>query len=117
MSLIIRILITFVVYLGLLFVLSRIFKDFKLKTGGLITVTVILLITDWALSFLLGILSWPFKLITLGMLNFLINWIINAVILWVTDKFSDDLEIQSKLTLFLAAIGLALAHYIVKYVI
>lgn len=112
----IKILITFAVFAGLLFLLTRIFKDFILDVKAIIPVTLILMLTDFLLGKALYIVTLPVKFVTLGLLNFLINWLINVAVFWATDRFSDSLTIKSKTTLFLSAIFLQLANWVIKTV-
>ena len=105
-----------IVFGGMLYLMTRLLKDFTIAPGGLVSVTILLIVVDWVLGFVLGILSLPFKIITLGLLGFFINWIINVIIIYVTDKISDALEIRSTASLFISGGLLSLAHFVMKLI-
>jgi putative membrane protein len=61
--------------------------------------SVLNLLLGW---FIKGVLFVP-ALLTLGLLFFFIPFIINAVLLWLTDKLVDSFELKSPRALFLSA--------------
>jgi uncharacterized membrane protein YvlD (DUF360 family) len=117
MKWLIKCLVTPFAYAGVLYLLSRIRHDFVLKPGGLVKVTGILLIIDLVLYYLLHLLVLPFQLITLFLLSFLFKWIINSIILWVTDKMTDDLEIMSIQSLLIGGAAISLMDFIITHVL
>jgi putative membrane protein len=58
-------------------------------------------------------LSIPFIIITFG----LFKLVINAVLLWLTDKILDDFQIKDFLTTFIAALCITLVDSAIKWVI
>ncbi|MCP3941262.1 MAG: phage holin family protein [Desulfobacteraceae bacterium] len=64
--------------------------------------------TGWFLIFL----SLPLMIITFG----LFKLVINAFMLWLTDKFIDDFKISDFLTTFIAAFLITLVDSIIKWV-
>lgn len=112
----IKILITGLVYALLLSLLSR-FKSFSLRPGGLFAVTLILMLVDWLLGAVLGFFAWIPKILTLGLLNPIIDWFIKVIIFWVTDKLSDSLKITSLGMLLGSGLALSIASYVVSLIV
>ena len=63
------------------------------------------------LNVLLGQILWfltfPLALLTFGV-------VVNALLLWITDKLLDDIEIQGIVPLFVGAAGLGLLNWLLK---
>ena len=114
MDLIIRLLVTAVVYAGLLFLLSKAFTDFKIDKNAILGVTIILVIVDALFYQLLMWVAIVPKILTLWLLAIPINWAINTFIIWMTDKFSKSLEIGKFSTLLISGLMLALARWVVE---
>lgn len=69
-----------------------------------VIVAVVYSIINFLTGWLLMLLTLPFMLITFGLFKF----VINAFLLYVTDKLIDDFEIKDALTTILAALLIAL---------
>ncbi len=113
---IIKFLITGLTYALLLYILSQ-FKNFSLRSGGLLVVTLILVFVDWLLGTVLGFFAWIPKVLTLGLLNPIIDWFIKVIIFWVTDKLSDSLKITGLWMLWGSGLALAIASYVVSLLV
>jgi putative membrane protein len=73
------------------FAVAELLPGVKVKSfGTAIVVAMVYGIIHFLLYRVLQILTLPLVLITLGLFNF----ILNAFLLWVTDKFLDDFEIK-----------------------
>lgn len=116
MGTIIRILLTWLLFTGFLFAMTQIFKDFKVKKQGFFIVGLILLVINWGLGWLLHALAFIPNVITLGIFSIIINWIINVIILWVTDKFSDQMNIGKTSTLLIAGAIFSLTQWLAQHV-
>lgn len=69
-----------------------------------IGVAVVYGLLHWALKGVLVFLSLPLIIVTLGL--FLL--VLNAFLLWITDKLIDGFEIRSKPALLLATLGITI---------
>lgn len=83
-------------------------KNFMTAVIVAIVYSVINFMTGW----LLVLLTLPFMIITFG----LFKLVINAGLLWVTDKMIDDFEINDFFTTFLAALCITLIDSAIKWV-
>ncbi|MCD4675103.1 MAG: phage holin family protein [Desulfobacula sp.] len=70
--------------------------------------SIINLLTGW----LLVILTLPFIIITFGLFKF----VINAFLLWLTDKIIEDFEIKNVFTTLIAAFLITIVDSLIKWV-
>jgi putative membrane protein len=101
-----------VVFLGL----SKLLPGFYIRSFGMALVVsavygVLHIILHFMLFRVLWILTIPFVVLTLGLIYF----VVNAVILWLTDKLVEDFHISTTATLVLAAILLTIANSIIRF--
>jgi len=61
------------------------------------------------LKWLLVVLTIPFIIVTFGLFLF----VLNAFLLWLTDKLLDSFEIKSMPALFLATFGITIGNFVV----
>ena len=61
---------------------------------------------------ILSFFAFPFVLITLGLFIF----VINVLVLWITDKLIDDFEIQNFATTILASLLITLCNLLLRWV-
>ncbi len=97
---------------GIIFLVAQFLPGIRLKnyTTALIVAVVYALLN--ALFFwVLFIISLPAVLITFGLFVF----VINAGLLWVTDKLIEDFEIKNIPTLFLAALFITIGSQIAQW--
>ena len=81
--------------------------------GTAIMVAIVYSLINFFFGWLLVFLSIPFIVITFG----LFKLVINAVLLWLTDKILDDFQIKDFLTTFIAALCITLVDSAIKWVI
>jgi len=62
---------------------------------------------------ILWILTIPFVILTLGLLYF----VVNAVILWLTDKLVEDFHIESTAILVVAAVLLTIVNGLIRFIL
>lgn len=74
-------------------------------------VAVVYSVVSFMFGWLLMILSLPFMIITFGLFKF----VINAFLLFITDKLIDDFEIKDGLTTLLAAFCISLVDFGLKW--
>jgi putative membrane protein len=73
----------------------------------------LLYIVLYAIFHALWILTTPIVILTLGLIYF----VVNAVILWLTDWLVEDFEVESTATLLVAAVLLTIANSIIRFVL
>lgn len=77
-----------------------------------ILVAIVYSLINFFTGWLLILLTLPFMIITFG----LFKLVINAFMLWLTDKLMKDFEIKGLLTTFMAAFFITLVDSIIKWV-
>lgn len=113
-----NILVSFFVTAGMLFLLSKLFKgEFVLNKESWIMATIVLVLTQWLLGFLLSIPKGIANILTLGLLTFIVNWLANSFIFWVADKFSKDITIKTFRMIFIGGAALSLSNWASSYII
>ncbi len=76
-----------------------------------VVVAVVYSVINFLFGWLLILLSLPFMIITFG----LFKLVINAVLLWATDKLIEDFRIRNFFTTFLAALCITLVDSFIKW--
>ena len=71
------------------------------------------IVLHYILFQILWILTIPFVILTLGLIYF----VVNAVILWLTDRLVEDFHIDSTATLLVAAVLLTIVNGIIRFVV
>jgi len=79
--------------------------------GTAIMVAIVYSLINFFFGWLLILLSLPFIIITFG----LFKLVINAVLLWLTDKMIDDFKIKDFLTTFIAALCITFVDSVIKW--
>jgi putative membrane protein len=96
---------------------SKVLPGFHIKSFGtaLIVSAVysLLYIALYAIFNALWILTTPLVILTLGLIYF----VVNAVILWLTDKLVEDFQINNTATLLIAAVLLTIINAIIRFVL
>jgi putative membrane protein len=77
-----------------------------------IIVAIVYSIINFLTGWLLVILTLPFMFITFGLFKF----VINAFLLWITDKIIEDFEIKDVLTTFIAAFLITVIDSLIKWI-
>ena len=101
------------------FVSSKLFADLRVRTGG--TLVVVALVFGVLNALLRTLLLWtigvallPLGVLTLGLIYLFLGIIVNAVLLWITDKLLKDFEIDRVGTLFGTAALVSFATLLVE---
>jgi putative membrane protein len=96
------------------FIVSKILPGIQIKSFiTAIIVAVVYSIINFLLGWLLVILSFPFIIITFGLFKF----VINAFLLWITDKLLEDFEIKGIFTTLIAAFLITLVDSVIKWIL
>ncbi len=80
--------------------------------GTAVIVAVVYSIINLLLGWVLVFLSFPLILITFGLFNF----VINAFMLWITDKMIDGFEIQGAGTTLLASFLISVTYSVLRFI-
>ncbi len=95
------------------FVVARFMPGIRLKNfATAILVGVVYSVINFLLYKILTFLAFPFIFITFGLFIF----IINAALLWLTDKLIEDFEIQGIGTTVIAAVLITLGNILLKWI-
>jgi len=95
------------------FVVSKILPKIHIKSFfSAIIVAVVYGIINFFIGWLLTLISLPLIIITLGLFHF----VVNAILLWITDKLIEDFKIENFTTTIIAAILITVFIKIVEWV-
>lgn len=81
--------------------------------GSAVSVAVVYALLSWALKGLLVFLTLPFIIVTFGL--FLL--VLNALLLWLTDKLLSSFEIKNTPALILATVGITFGTLVVDHLV
>ncbi|MCX7633583.1 MAG: phage holin family protein [Turneriella sp.] len=120
----VKLLAAFALYCALLYVLSKLLKDFYIRSGAIPVAALVLLFVNLVVGFFLraiatalnvltlGIVKWLLQLITLGLFGLIVSFIFNLIIFWLADKLSDRIHIRSVRALLFSAAALQFSNYV-----
>lgn len=92
---------------------ARFIRGVKVKSiPAAAGVAVVFSLLNWALAWLLNILFFLPALLTLGLLFLFLPLIINAILLWLTDKALHVFEIEDAKALWLMALLITAANFV-----
>ncbi len=95
------------------FLVASLLPGIRLKNfGTAVIVALVYSIVNFLIGWLLVLISLPFIIITLGLFMF----VINAVMLWITDQFMEDFEIDGIGTTLLAAFLISVTDSILRWI-
>ncbi len=95
------------------FLVSNFLPGIKIKNFmTAVIVAVVYSIINFLMGWLLVLLTLPFIIITFGLFKF----VINAFLLWLTDKIVEDFEIKNVFTTFIAAFLITMVDLLIKWI-
>ena len=95
------------------FIVANVLPGIRIKNFmTAIIVAVVYSIINFLFGWLLVFISLPFLIITFGLFKLMIN----ALLLWATDKMIEDFEIKNFLTTIIAALCITLVDSLLKWV-
>ncbi|MBT3387184.1 MAG: phage holin family protein [Desulfobacula sp.] len=95
------------------FLVSNFLPGIKIKNFmTAVIVAVVYSIINFLTGWLLVLLTLPFIIITFGLFKF----VINAFLLWLTDKIVEDFEIKNIFTTFIAAFLITMVDLLIKWI-
>jgi len=93
--------------------LARALPGFHIRsTGTAVLVAVVFSLLNWACGWFIKVLLFLPAILTLGLLFLVLPLIVNAVVLWLTDKVLRAFEIDDWRALWLAAVGITLVNFL-----
>jgi len=96
------------------FLVSRFLPGIRIKNFmTAVIVAIVYSIINFLIGWLLVILTLPFIIISFGFFKF----VINAFLLWLTDKIIKDFEIKGLFTTFIAAFFITLVDLLIKWIL
>jgi putative membrane protein len=110
----VRLIIDVLATAGLLFVLASALPGVRLKSYG---TAVIVALVYGLLSFFLGRLIGWILFIPMFLSLGLLGLVINALMLWLTDKLVEDFEIDSVKTTLIMAVLLTIGQFVVNVLV
>ena len=95
------------------FLVAQILPGIRIKGfGTAVMVALVYSVINFLTGWLLVFLSLPFIIVTLGLFLF----VINAVLLWITDKLIENFEIEGFGTTFVASFLISLLNTILRWI-
>jgi putative membrane protein len=96
---------------GTVLLLSRLVPGVRIRSAGTailvaVVFSVLNLLLGWAIRAVLFVPA----LLTLGLLFLFVPFIVNAVVLWITDKVLDSFEIETPKALVLSSLAITLVN-------
>ena len=114
----IRVLIGWLLSAAAFLAVSKLLPGFRIGSYGTALVvsavySILYIVLHFILFEVLWILTIPFVILTLGIIFF----VVNAVILWLTDRIVEDFDIDNTATLVIAAVLLTMVNWIIRVVL
>jgi putative membrane protein len=81
------------------------------SVGTAVLVAIVFSVLDFFLGWFIRVMLFVPGLLTLGLLFFFVPFIVNAVLLWITDKLMRSFELRGARGLVLAAAIITLVNY------
>ena len=109
-----RLTIDVLVTAGLLYALSSALPGVRLKSyGTAVIVALVYGLLNYFLFSLIALIAFIPMLLSLG----LFGLVINAFLLWLTDRLIDDFEIESMRTTLIMAVVLTVGNYVLQLIL
>jgi putative membrane protein len=113
-----RVLIAWLLSAAAFLGVSKLLPGFRIGSFGTALVvsavySILYVVLHFILFKVLWILTIPLVILTLGLIFF----VVNAVILWLTNKLVEDFAIDSTATLLMAAVLLTIVNWIIRLVL
>lgn len=96
-----------------IFIVSKILPGIHIKSlWTAVVVAIVYSVINFFLGWLFMFFAFPLMIVTFGLFMF----VINAFLLWMTDKVMDDFEINSLGTTFVAAFLITIVNSLLKWI-
>src|SRR5216110_2342208 len=94
-------------------VLARALPGFRIRTPSTaLIVAVVFSLLNWGLGWFIKVLLFLPAILTLGLLFLVLPFIVNAILLWITDKVLHAFEIADGRTLWMASGAITLVNFL-----
>lgn len=114
----IRVLIAWLLSAAAFLGVSKILPGFRIRSfGTALVVSAVYSVLYIVLHFILFDVLWILTIIPVILTLGIIFFVVNAVILWLTDKIVEDFNIDSAATLVIAAVLLTIVNWIIRFVL
>jgi putative membrane protein len=114
----IRVLIAWLLSAAAFLGVSKILPGFRIGSfGTALVVSAVYSVLYIVLHFILFDVLWILTIIPVLLTLGIIFFVVNAVILWLTDKIVEDFNIDSVATLAIAAVLLTIVNWIIRFVL
>jgi putative membrane protein len=114
----IRVLIGWLLSAAAFLAVSKILPGFRIRSfGTALVVSAVYSILHIVLHFILFKVLWVLTIIPVILTLGIIFFVVNAVILWFTDRIVEDFDIDSTATLIIAAVLLTIVNWIIRFVL
>jgi putative membrane protein len=114
----IRILIGWLLSAAAFLAVSKLLPGFRIGSfGTALVVSAVYSILHIVLHFILFEILWILTIIPVILTLGIIFFVVNAVILWLTNKLIEDFDIDSTATLLMAAVLLTIVNWIIRFVL
>jgi putative membrane protein len=114
----IRVLIGWLLSAAAFLAVSKLLPGFRIRSfGTALVVSAVYSILHIVLHFILFEVLWILTIIPVILTLGIIFFVVNAVILWFTDRIVEDFDIDSTATLLIAAVLLTIVNWIIRFVL
>jgi putative membrane protein len=114
----VRVLIAWLLSAAAFLGVSKILPGFRIGSfGTALVVSAVYSILHIVLHFILFEVLWILTIIPVILTLGIIFFVVNAVILWFTDRVVEDFDIDNTATLIMAAVLLTIANWIIRFVL
>jgi putative membrane protein len=114
----IRVLIGWLLSAAAFLAVSKLMPGFRIGSfGTALVVSAVYSILHIVLHFILFEVLWILTIIPVILTLGIIFFVVNAVILWLTNKLIEDFDIDSTATLLMAAVLLTIVNWIIRFVL
>jgi putative membrane protein len=94
-----------------IFVLTRLLPTVRIRSAGTsVVVAIVFSLLNFFLGWVIRALLFVPALLTLGLLFLFVPFIVNTVLLWLTDKILASFEIEDRRSLFLCALVITVVN-------
>jgi putative membrane protein len=115
---VIRILIGWLLSAAAFLLVSKVLPGFRIRNYGIaLIVSAVYSVLHLILHFILFDVLWLLTIIPVVLTLGLIYFVVNAVILWLTDRLIEDFRIDTTTTLIIAALLLTVINAVIRFVL
>jgi putative membrane protein len=115
---VVRVVIGWLLSAAAFLAVSKLLPGFRIGSfGTALVIAAVYSILHIVLHFILFEVLWILTIIPVILTLGIIFFVVNAMILWLTNKLVEDFDINSTATLLMAAVLLTIANWIIRFVL